>query len=113
MVKIELVQLKVRTSQSTEVVHFSPTVTFIHGPVGTGKSTVARLIDYCFGGRLERTPAIQQEFVAAELVATVGQFTAQFERGAHDTGSVRVTWSNGAIEANSVSAPLDAAATPI
>jgi hypothetical protein len=112
-VKIRLVQLKVRTKQTTEIVLFSPTVSFIHGPVGTGKSTVARLIDYCLGGSLERTPAIQQEFVSSELTATVGAFTVQFERGAHESRSVRASWSDGGSAMGSVSAPLDASPSPI
>ena len=35
--------------------------------MGAGKSTIARLIDFCLGGKLEYTPALQQEFVAASL----------------------------------------------
>ncbi len=41
---------------------------FFHGEMGTGKSTIARLIDYCMGSRtLEMTPALQTEFVSATL----------------------------------------------
>lgn len=111
--KIRLRQLKVRTRQTTELVELSPVVTFFHGPVSTGKSTIARLIDYCLGGALERTPAIRQEFVAAELLATVGSFEVQFERGANEGSSVRVTWSDGAQQMGSVNAPLDAGDAPI
>lgn len=110
---IRLVHLKVRTKQTTEVVPFSPVVSFFHGPVSTGKSTIARLIDYCFGGSLERTPAIRQEFVACELLAEVGVFQVQFERGTQEASSVRVTWSDGKQQMGSVNAPLDAAEVPI
>lgn len=110
---IRLVHLKVRTKQTTELVAFSPIVSFFHGPVSTGKSTIARLIDYCLGGSLERTPAIRQEFVACELLAEVGVFQVQFERGAQETSSVRVTWSDGQQQMGSVNAPLDAAEAPI
>jgi DNA repair exonuclease SbcCD ATPase subunit len=112
-VKIALLQLTVTTKQTTERVPFAPTVSFIHGPVGTGKSTVARLVDYCLGGSLERTPAIQQEFVSAELTASLGQYTVQFERGLHDVSSVRVTWSDGDTHIGSASAPLDAGDVPL
>lgn len=105
--KIQLRQLKVRTRQTTELVDFSPVVSFFHGPVSTGKSTIARLVDYCFGGDLEQTPAIRQEFVASELLADIGVFQVQLERGAHDTSNVRVTWSDGAQQMGSVNAPLD------
>lgn len=88
---IRLRKLVIRTRKTTEVVEFGQ-VTFLHGPVGTGKSTVARLIDYCFGGDLERTPAIQQEFVAVDLDVVLGGNECTIERGATDTQSVRVSW---------------------
>ena len=108
---IRLAQLVVRTRETIEQIRFSETVTFLHGPVGTGKSTVARLIDYCFGGDLERTPAIQQEFVSAALTAQVGDYECTFERGAEDTQAVRVTWTRGEDEFGSVNAPLTASQT--
>jgi hypothetical protein len=112
-VNIRLVHLKLRTRQTTELVAFSPIVSFFHGPVSTGKSTIARLIDYCLGGSLERTPAIRQEFVACGLLAEVGMFRVQFERGAQKPSSVRVTWSDGQQQMGSVNTPLEAAADPI
>jgi hypothetical protein len=65
---ISLTKLQINTKKSTEVIDFSQSVTFLHGPVSTGKSSVARMIDYCFGGGLERTPAIQQEFISVGIV---------------------------------------------
>ncbi len=105
---IQLTHLVVRTRQTTEQVIFSETVTFLYGPVGTGKSTVARLIDYCFGGELERTPAIQQEFISVVLGAKLGEYECTFERGAEDTQTVRVTWTRGEDDFGSVNAPLTA-----
>lgn len=99
---IQLTHLVVRTRQTTEQVIFSETVTFLYGPVGTGKSTVARLIDYCFGGELERTPAIQQEFISVVLGAKLGEYECTFERGAEDTQAVRVTWTRGEDDFGSV-----------
>lgn len=109
---VRLHQLRVKARQSVEIVDFGDRLTFFHGPVSTGKSTIARLIDYCFGGELERTPAIRQEFVACELVATLGENQVLFERGSQDS-SVRVTWSDGQNQPWSVTAPLAAAETPI
>jgi hypothetical protein len=40
---------------------------YYYGQMGAGKSTIARLIDFCLGGKLEYTPALQQEFVSATL----------------------------------------------
>lgn len=81
-------------------------MTFIYGPVGTGKSTVARLIDYCFGGKLEQTPAIQQEFVAVELALILGDHKCIIERSANENDSVRVTWSAADNAIGSVNAPI-------
>jgi hypothetical protein len=110
---IRLTHLRVRTRDTTENIPFSGTVTFLYGPVGTGKSTVARLVDYCFGGDLERTPAIQQEFVSVVLGARLGEYECTFERGAEDTQAVRVTWSRGEDDFGSVNAPLSAGEVPL
>lgn len=110
---IRLTHLVVRTRQTTEQIRFSETATFLYGPVGTGKSTVARLIDYCFGGDLERTPAIQQEFVSVVLGARLGEYECTFERGADDTQAVRVTWVHGENDFGSVNAPLSAGEVPL
>lgn len=108
-----LINLVVRTRQSTEEIRFSETVTFLYGPVGTGKSTVARLIDFCFGGDLERTPAIHQEFISAALGARLGEFECTFERGLEDRQSVRVTWARNEDDFGSVNAPLAESEVPL
>lgn len=108
---IRLRRLLVRTKRTVEVISFSE-VTFLHGPVGTGKSTVARLIDYCFGGELERTPAIQQEFITAELAVRLGSRECIVERSGTDTQYVRVTWEAEDGD-QSVNVPLAAQPTPI
>lgn len=105
---IRLAHLVIRTRRTVEEIRFSETFTFLYGPVGTGKSTVARLIDYCFGGDLERTPAIQQEFVSATLGAKLGEYECTLERGSEDTQAVRVTWSRGENSFGSANAPLSA-----
>lgn len=101
-------RLVVTTRRKREVVEFSPTVTFIYGPVGTGKSTVARLIDYCLGGALERTPAVQEEFVAATLSVDLGEHSCLLERAATDTQTVRVSWDKSDSAVESVNAPIPA-----
>lgn len=110
---IRLVYLQVRTRQTIEEVHFSESVTFLYGPVGTGKSTIARLVDYCFGGELERTPAIQKEFVSVTLVVKLGKYECTLERGADDTQTVRVSWIHNDEEYGSVNAPLSAGEMPL
>ena len=113
--KIILDQIQVQTKQSNERIGFSDTITYIYGPVGKGKSTLARLIDYCFGGDLENTPAIQQEFVSATLYAQFGSYKCTLERSANDTSAVRLTWYESEANKGSVVAPIRdrAAAEPI
>lgn len=110
---IRLDYLDIRTRKTTERIAFSRSVTFLHGPVSTGKSTVARLVDYCLGGDLERTPAVQQEFVAAELMLRLGDYQCSLERAAHDTQAIRVSWSGPNNIVGSVNAPLDPQETPL
>lgn len=110
---VQIKRLVINTRQTAEVVDFSPTVTFIHGPVGTGKSTVARLIDYCLGGTMEQTPAIQSEFVAATLAIELGIHDCQLERGATDRSTVRVSWTSDDGSFESVNAPLRAGEIPL
>lgn len=106
--RIRLHSLRVTTKRTTETIAFSSAVTFIHGPVSTGKSTVARLVDYCMGGDLEWTPAVQQEFVAAELSVSLGEYRCRIERSAEDGSSLRVSWEGPKGDIGSVNAPLQA-----
>ena len=88
--KIRLRHLIVRTRRTIEKINFSETVTFLHGPVSTGKSTVARLVDYCLGGHLENTPALQKEFIAAELALSLGRYECTIERSADDIAERKI-----------------------
>src|SRR6266403_250185 len=110
---VRLKSLFLTSRRTIEIVEFASSVTFLYGPVGTGKSTVARLIDYCFGGELERTPAIQLEFVSAELFADLGAHACTLERANTDTQAVRVSWSRAGEDAESINAPLAAANAPL
>lgn len=68
---------------------------YFHGQMGAGKSTIARLIDFCLGGDMgesEMTPALQSEFVSASLSLVVGNSPVIIERNVH-SDRVRVQWS--------------------
>jgi uncharacterized protein YdcH (DUF465 family) len=110
---IVLQKIIVNNRRSKEELEFSNSVTFLYGPVSTGKSTIARLIDYCFGGELERTPAIRQEFVSVELFVKLGDSDCVIERGANDTQYVRVTWSPPRETGQSLNVPLVAQEVPL
>jgi hypothetical protein len=110
---IKLERLFIQTKKTREIIEFSELITYVYGPVGKGKSTLARLIDFCFGGNLENTPAIQQEFVSAVLHVGFGNYKCTLERGAADGFSVRISWFESEKVNGSVNAPLQARAEPI
>jgi len=56
-------------------------ISYFYGELGAGKSTIARLIDYCLGSsELVMTPALQSEFVSVSLLMTVGDTPLRVER---------------------------------
>ena len=89
--KIRLQTLKLLCRQSEEVLTFSRNITFIHGTLSLGKSTVVRLIDFCLGGNLELTTAVQLELLAAALTLKVRDLDVLIERSKGE-GFVRVSW---------------------
>jgi hypothetical protein len=105
--KIRFERLILRLQQGERVFDFSH-VTYLHGQISSGKSSVARLIDYCLGGDLERTSALQQEFVSALLVCEIGDYTVIFRRDAGMRDSVELTWEGRDDERGAVLAPLTA-----
>jgi hypothetical protein len=70
-VKVRLQQLSLVCKKATEVVKFED-VSYFYGEIGAGKSSIVHLVDYCLGGDLRETPALQSEFVEAELTLRVG-----------------------------------------
>jgi predicted nuclease with TOPRIM domain len=105
--KLRLHTLILQCRQSRETITFARQVTFFHGQVASGKSSVARLIDFCFGGNVERTPAIRQELLSVQLSATLGANEVIFYRALDDTSSVQVSW-RGTSGGATIKAPLDA-----
>lgn len=99
--------------KSEEVILFSRQITYFHGQISAGKSSIVRLIDYCLGGDLEKTPALTQEMISVQLFATIGTNTVLFERSINDTTSVQVTWTNKEKESSTVLAPLSPGQSPI
>jgi rubrerythrin len=110
---IKFRSLVLQCKQSRELIEFSQRINFFHGKVSSGKSSIARIIDFCLGGDLERTPAIQQEFVSAELNANIGLYEVLFERTSTASNHVQVTWRNAAGDMGSVLAPIRAESTPV
>lgn len=98
--------LTLQCKRSREVIPLASRATVFHGQVSSGKSSVARLIDFCLGGDLERTPAIAAELSRVSLTARFGGIETLFERDAWGSNHVQVTWQDEAGNRASVSAPL-------
>lgn len=90
---------------------FSSQISFFHGQISAGKSSIARLVDFCLGGDLQRTPALGQELVSVELAARIGDYTVLFEREAQGSHQVQVTWQKESGETASALAPIHSAAS--
>ena len=80
--------------------------------MSTGKSTIAELIDYCLGGSLQKTPAIQSELVGVQLQAVVDDTALLIERNPKTATSVEVSWERDG-EAGRENLPLAAGEMPI
>lgn len=106
--KMRLETLTLQCRKSREVIEFSPQMSYFHGQISAGKSSIARLVDFCLGGKLERTPAIEQELVSVQLSASIEDHEVLFEREAKDSNQIRVTWRNPRGDSGSVLAPITA-----
>jgi len=111
--KIKIITLKLLCKNSVEILNFSPQITFFHGQISAGKSSIVRLIEFCFGGGLEKTPAINQELVSVELAVHINEYQILFERASQGSNQVQVTWINNAGKTYSVLAPIRASDSSI
>lgn len=67
---------------------------YFWGQMGAGKTSIARLIDYCLGGDIELTPALQSEFVSATLTVSLEKSDLSIERP-RDSDRVIAVWGKG------------------
>jgi AAA domain len=107
--KIHLVKLLLTCRQSIEEIDLSASFCFFHGKISAGKSSIARLIDYCLGGSYERTPALKQELVSVSLAAEIEAKEVVFERDASPNNEIQVTWREGNGDYARVLAPIQVA----
>ena len=88
--KLTLKLLELHFRKSTERIKFDD-VNFFWGKIGAGKSSIARLIDFCLGADISLTPALQLEFIEAALFLEVeGKPIAIYRR--RDSSNVVVAW---------------------
>lgn len=88
--KLELKKLHLALRRSTEVISLPRTVYF-YGPIGSGKSSIGRLIDYCLGGTSKWTPALQAELVSVALELEVNGTPLTLHRD-RDAAHLVATW---------------------
>lgn len=91
---IQLTDIVIAFKKAHEQIDFND-FNYFYGQMGAGKSTIARLIDFCLGGDLgntEMTPALQAEFVSVSLSLKVAESPIVIERNAH-SNQVRARWS--------------------
>jgi hypothetical protein len=84
-------QLTVNCKKERDILSFIQ-FNYYYGQMGAGKSTIARLIDFCLGGKLEYTPALQQEFVSATLEIVINGNTLLLTRNSEEN-KVHAQWT--------------------
>ncbi|WP_369381548.1 AAA family ATPase [Lysinibacillus fusiformis] len=90
---LKIVNLTLTCRKEIIEIPFAKNITYFYGKMGAGKSTILQLIDYCLGNELIVTPALQQEFISAELELILGnnRVTLFREKGSNQ---VQVEWVN-------------------
>ncbi len=104
--KIHFDRIALNCRKSIEEINLSAQISFFHGQISAGKSSIVRLIDFCLGGGLERTPAIMQELVSVSLYCRIDRFDVVLDREAQGSNQVQVTWRGNEDESAKVLAPL-------
>ena len=88
--KVALKSLRLHFRHSVEVIDFGH-VNFFWGKIGAGKSSIARLLDYCLGADIQLTPALQLEFNSADLSLEIeGRALAIYRE--RESSNVIATW---------------------
>jgi len=77
--------------QGQEILTFAD-VSYFWGQMGAGKSSIAKLIDYCLGGKIQLSSALQAEFVGATLTVELERSVLSIERQ-RDANNVFASWT--------------------
>lgn len=100
--------LSIHCKKKTITVPFKKNINYFYGKMGAGKTTIVKLIAYCFGDDLIETSALQSEFVSATLRILLDDKIVVLKREkVESSGKVNVQWCdlNGK-NANVVDAPI-------
>ncbi len=90
--RLKLRHLQLINKQSVEIIEFAQRLSFFHGEMSSGKSSIPALIDFCFGGRFPRTPALASELVSVQLRAQIGRNDVLIERIPSEANYIQVSW---------------------
>ncbi|WP_407166582.1 hypothetical protein [Bradyrhizobium sp. ORS 111] len=88
--EFQLISLVLAFKRETVTIQLAQ-VSYFWGQMGAGKTSIARLIDYCLGGNIELSPALQNEFVSATLTLNLKKGLLEIERG-RDTNTIVAKW---------------------
>jgi hypothetical protein len=110
--KLKVFSLTVQCRESREVIPFSSQVTFFHGGTGAGKSSIARMVDFCLGGDIEKTPAVRKEVISIAIDVQLGERRCIFERESLESSHVHVIWTDREGE-HHLTAPIRPVERPI
>lgn len=91
--KFRIRWLALAFSKEEVVIPFSE-VSYFWGQMGAGKTSIALMIDYCLGGKIKLTPAMQSEFVSATLQVELEKGLLTIERP-RDSDRVVASWGEG------------------
>ncbi|MFC4299587.1 hypothetical protein [Castellaniella ginsengisoli] len=70
-----------------------PRVVYFFGPIGSGKSSIGRLIDFCLGSNSAWTPALQAEMLSAALGMSINDVPVILHRD-KDSSQITVSWQD-------------------
>ena len=93
--KLALKKLHLSLHRSIERIDL-PGVIYFFGPIGSGKSSIGRLIDFCLGGSYAWTPALQAEMVSAALEISVNDVQVTLHRD-RDSNQIMAAWRYGVV----------------
>jgi hypothetical protein len=90
--KLELKSLKLLCKKTEELIDFGERISFFHGEMSSGKSTIVEMVNFCLGGKLVKTPAVTSEVIKVQLTLAFSEKLVLFERAISST-SIDVSWN--------------------
>jgi hypothetical protein len=113
MMKIRLLSLTLHCQRCPITIDLDHHILIFHGPTSAGKSSIGKLINFCFGGDYVPGLAFTQELVSVTLALRINEKEAFFERQSKHSRQIQVTWQNHSGEIITVLVPIDPESSPI